>query len=115
MRVRRSWIGAARLFEPEGRFLCTRLQQMNLTDHKISIENIRISGAEPDRLLLKRDCLAYRAGLHLTHAESKERARRVPISGDYRLKFGDSLFKATLCPQQLAFREMRKRAAGSGC
>src|SRR5215472_12154343 len=52
--------GVARLFEPDDRLVCARLQQMHSPNRLVPNAELRIAGAEPDSPLYERDRLFYR-------------------------------------------------------
>src|SRR6516165_8980422 len=81
--------GAARLLKPGDRLIKARLQQMRLADPEIVLGDARVTRAEADGLLLKRDRFVDLPDRSLAPAQAPNRRNQVAVQRERRFIFGD--------------------------
>ena len=59
MKLRMSWIGAARLLQPDDSLFGARLHHVHLANPEITVPDLGIAGTETDGLLHERDYPVY--------------------------------------------------------
>src|SRR6516164_3564117 len=82
---------------------------MDHANPPIPIRDPRIARAEPNCLLLGRNCLVYRSSEELAEAQGSYCSYPVAIERDCNFKFGNGRLELVMTTQDLSLREMCKR------
>jgi hypothetical protein len=91
--------------------LDARLQQMHLADPMIPIADLRIAGAEAERLFVQFDCFVEQSDPKFAPTETSQSVGPAAVERERLLIFGDALLVAPARAQHLAKSVMGDRAA----